>query len=174
MIRIDNIAARVFALLSILIVLALICQPAYAQDAAPVIAQSSIWFDLWSIVQPLVVLLCSIVGPVLVTWISARLISLLKVADEKQQLDIQAKLRQALHDSAANALKFALARSGIAGGSIASVTASAITSAMLRDATKYVEEKNPEALQKLGVTPNALQDIIMSKVADLLPKQPSR
>ena len=124
--------------------------------------------------QPLVVLLGSIVGPVLVTWISARLISLLKVADEKQQLDIQAKLRQALHDSAANALKFALARSGISGGAIASVTGSAVTSAMLHEATKYVEEKNPEALQKLGVTPNALQDIIMSKVPEILIRQAVR
>ncbi len=173
MIRIKMIAARFFALLAILTVLALTLQPVYAQEAAPVIARSSIWFDLWAVVQPLVVLLGSIVGSVLITWISARLISLLKVADEKQQLDIQAKLRQALHDSAANALKFALAQSGISSGMIASVTASAVTSAMLRDATKYVEEKNPEALQKLGVTPNALQDIISSKAADLLGKQPS-
>ena len=107
MIRINMIAARFAALLAILFVLAITLQPAHAQEAAPVIATSSIWFDLWAIIQPLVVLLGSIVGPVLITWISARLISLLKVADEKQQLDIQAKLRQALHDSAANALKFA-------------------------------------------------------------------
>lgn len=168
MIRINMIAARFVAMLALLFVFALTLQPVYAQETAPVIARSSIWFDLWAVVQPLVVLLGSIVGPVLVTWISARLISLLKVADEKQKLDIQAKLRQAIHDSAANALKFAIARSGITGGAIASVTASAVTSAMLRDATKYVEEKNPEALQKLGVTPDALQDIIMSKVPDLL------
>ncbi len=174
MIRIDLIAARFVTLLAFLFVLAFTLQPVYAQEVAPVIAPSSIWFDLWAIVQPLVVLLGSIVGPVLITWISARLISLLKVADEKQQLDIQAKLRQALHDSAANALKFALARAGISGGAIANVTASAVTSAMLLEATKYVEEKNPEALQKLGVTPNALHDIILSKVADLMPKQPSR
>jgi hypothetical protein len=174
MIRIDMIAARFFALLSILVVLASLFQPAYAQDATPVIAPSSIWFDLWSVIQPLVVLLCSIVGPVLVTWISARLISLLKVADEKQQLEIETKLRNALHDSAANALKFALARAGISGGAIAQVTTAAITSVVLREATKYVEEKNPDALQKLGVTPDALQDIIMSKVPDLLRKQPSQ
>jgi len=168
MLRIDMIAARFVALLSFLFVLALTLHPAHAQEAAPVIAPSSIWFELWAIIHPLVVLLGSIVGPVLVTWISERLISLLKVADEKQQLDIQAKLSQALHDSAANALKFAIARSGISSGAIASITASAVTSAMLRDATKYVEEKNPEALQKLGITPNALQDIIMSKVPDIL------
>ena len=173
MIRIDIIAARVVALLSILVVLASLFQPAYAQDAAPVIAPSSIWFDLWSIVQPLVVLLCSIVGPVLVTWIAARLISLLKVADEKQKLDIETKLRNALHDSAANALKFALARAGISGGAIAHVTTAAITSVVLREATKYVEEKNPEALLKLGVTPDALQDIIMSKVSDVMPARPT-
>jgi uncharacterized protein (DUF697 family) len=171
MIRIDIIAARVFALLSILVVLASLFQPAYAQEVAPVIAPSSIWFDLWSIVQPLVLLLCSIVGPVLVTWISARLISLLKVADDRQKLDIETKLRQALHDSAANALKFALARAGVSGGAIAHVTAAAITSVMLHEATKYVEEKNPDALQKLGVTPDALHDIIMSKVPDLMVRQ---
>jgi hypothetical protein len=171
MIRIDLIAARLSALFAILFVLALTLHPAYAQETAPVIARSSIWFDLWAVVQPLVVLLASIVGPVLVTWISARLISLLKVADEKQQLEIEGKLRQALHDSAANALKFALARSGISGGAIASVAASAVSGAMLLEATKYVEEKNPEALQKLGVTPAALQDIIMSKVPDLLARQ---
>jgi hypothetical protein len=170
MIRIDIIAARFFALLSILVVLASLFQPAYAQDAALVIAPSSIWFDLWSIVQPLVVLMCSIVGPVLVTWISARLISLLKVADEKQKLEIETKLRNAVHDSATNALKFALARTGIAGGAITQVTTAAITSVVLHEATKYVEKKNPDALQKLGVTPDALQDIIMSKVPDLLPK----
>jgi hypothetical protein len=174
MIRIDIIAARVFALLTILVVFASLFQPAYAQDAAPVIAPSSIWFDLWSIIQPLVVLLCSIVGPVLVTWISARLISLLKVANEKQQLDIETKLRQALHESAANALKFALARAGVSGGAIAHVTAAAITSGVLREATRYVEEKNPEALQRLGVAPNALQDIIMSKVPDMIADHPSR
>ena len=72
------------------------------------------------------------------TWISARLISLLKVADEKQKLEIESKLRQALHDSAANALKFALARAGVSGGAIAHVTAAALTSVMLREATKQV------------------------------------
>lgn len=173
MLRIDVTAARFSALLSILFVLALTLQPVHAQETAPVIGRSSVWFELWAVVQPLVVLLGSIVGPVLATWISARLISLLKLADEKQQLEIQAKLRQALHDSAANALEFALARSGISGGAFANVTASAVTSTMLREATKYVEEKNPEALQKLGVTSKALQDIIISKVPDLLGKQPS-
>ncbi|CLP96021.1 Uncharacterised protein [Mycobacterium tuberculosis] len=33
---------------------------------------------------------------------------------------------------------------------------------------KYVEEKNPDALAKLGVQPDALRDIILSKVPDLL------
>jgi Mn2+/Fe2+ NRAMP family transporter len=168
MTRISTFIALAFAALCVLFVLVLTFQPALAQEAERVIAPSSVWFDIWSIIQPLVVLLASTVGPVLVTWIAARLISLLKIADEKQKLEIEAKLRQALHDSATNALKFAMARSGISGGVIGNLAGATVTSAVLHEATKYVERKNPDALQKLGVTPDALQDILMSKVPDLL------
>lgn len=144
--------------------LAFVAYPAFAQDAAPVIAPSSIWFDLWSIVQPVVVLLVSTVGPVLVTWISARIISFLKVSDQAKQAEIEAHLRDALHQSAMNALKYAMAKTNIA--------PSMIGATVISEAVKYVEDKNPEALAKLNVHGDALRDIIMSKVPDLMSKLP--
>lgn len=158
--------ARIWYLIAA--VLALTCivgfffAPAWAQDAGPVIAPSSVWYEVWTIVQPIVVLLVSTVGPVLVTWIAARLIALLKVTDEKQRVEIEAKLREALHQSAANAIRFALSKVGLpnVGG--------AINDAVLADAANYVVEKNPEALQKLGVDNKALREIILSKTPEIL------
>lgn len=153
-------------------VLALVClvafffAPAWAQDAGPVIAPSSVWYEVWTIVQPVVVLLVSTVGPILATWIAARLIAFIKVADEKQRVEIEAKLREALHQSAANAIRFALSKAGVPHGVIR--IGGAINDAILAEAAKYVAEKNPEALQKLGVDAKGLEEIILSKLPDLL------
>jgi len=152
------LSIALLCLISVLMVLAAL--PAPAQDVGPLIPRSSVWYDLWSIVQPLIVLLASTVGPVLVTWLAARLLALMKISDEKQRLEIEAKLRDALHQSATNALKFALAKSGVPAG--------AITGAIMGEAVRYVEEKNPDALAKFGVHPVALRDIILSKVPDLV------
>lgn len=155
--------------------LALVClaafffAPAWAQDAEPVIAPSSWLYEVWTIVQPVVVLLVSTVGPVLVTWISARLIELLNVTNEKQRVEIEAKLRDALHQSAANALRFALSKAGVPHGVIQiGGIGGAVNDAVLREAAKYVTDKNPEALQKLGVDGKGLEEIILSKLPDLL------
>ena len=149
------------ALAIIASLLALIALPALAQDAETLIARSSIWFEIWSILQPIVVLLVSTVGPVLVAWIAARLLALMKISDEKQKLELEAKLREALHQSAGNALKYALAKAGLPAGG-------AIGAAVIADALRYVEEKNPDALNKLDVHTEALRDIILSKVPDLV------
>jgi len=150
------------AVMAFTCLVAFVFAPAWAQDAGPVIAPSSIWYEAWTIVQPVVVLLVSTVGPVLVTWIAARLIALLKVTDEKQRVEIEAKLRDALHQSAANALRFALSKAGLpnVGG--------VISDTLLAEAAKYVVEKNPEALQKLGVDAKALDEIILSKLPELI------
>lgn len=148
--------------LAIVCLAAFFLAPAWAQDAEPVIAPSSWLYEVWIIVQPVVVLLVSTVGPVLVTWISARLIELLNVTNEKQRVEIEAKLREALHQSAANAIRFALSKAGLpnVGG--------VINDTILAEASKYVIEKNPEALQKLGVDAKGLEEIILSKLPDLI------
>lgn len=150
------------AVMAFTCLVAFVFAPAWAQDAGTVIAPSSFWYEAWTIVQPVVVLLVSTVGPVLVTWIAARLIALLKVTDEKQRVEIEAKLRDALHQSAANALRFALSKAGLpnVGG--------VISDTLLAEAAKYVVEKNPEALQKLGVDAKALDEIILSKLPELI------
>ncbi|CDN95934.1 hypothetical protein [Agrobacterium tumefaciens] len=149
-------------------VLALVClvafffAPALAQDAGPVIAPSSVWYEVWTIVQPVVVLLVSTVGPVLATWIATKLISLLNVTNEKQRVEIEAKLREALHQSAANAIRFALSKAELPN------VRGVLNDTILAEASKYVIEKNPEALEKLGVDTKGLEEIILSKLPDLL------
>lgn len=136
----------------------------FAQDVGEsAIAPSSMFYDLWTIVQPLVVLLVSTVGPVLVTWIAARLINLLKITDQKQQVELETKLREALHQSAANGLKYAMVRAGVPAG-----VGSMLPDVIVRDAIAYVNEKNSDSLKKLDVHPDALRDIIMSKIPDLI------
>lgn len=137
---------------------------AFAEDGAgSTIAPSSLFYDVWTIVQPLAVLLASTVGPVLVTWIAARLIALLKISDEKQRLEIEKGMRDALHQSAANALKYAMAKAGMP-----PIFNAAVSRDVIADAIAYVHEKNPEALSGLDVHSDALRDIIISKVPDLL------
>lgn len=154
--------------LKILVGLAVVCltafifAPAWAQDAEPVIAPSSALYEVWTIVQPIAVLFVSTVGPVLVTWISARLIALLKVTDEKQRTEIEAKLRDALHQSAMNAIRYAFTKAGMPH------IAGHVSESTLNDAIVYVTEKNPEALQKLGVDRSALKDILLSKIPEVL------
>ncbi len=150
------------AVMAFTCILAFVFAPAWAQDAGPVIAPSSVWYEVWTIVQPIVVLLVSTVGPVLVTWIAARLIALLKVTDEKQRVEIESKLREALHQSAANAIRFALSKARLpnVGG--------VINDTILAEARKYVVEKNPEALEKLGVDGKGLEEIILSKLPGVL------
>lgn len=142
--------------------LAFFASGVWAQDAEPVIAPSSIWYDLWTIVQPVVVLLMSTVGPVLVTWIAARIISLLKITDEKQRVEIEAQLNNALHQSALNAIRFAFTKAGMPS------IAGQMSDTVLNEAISYVTEKNPDALKKLGVDHKALREILLSKIPEVM------
>jgi hypothetical protein len=156
--RIINIFAIALAIVSIG---SFILWPAFAQETGPVIAPSSIWYDLWTIVQPVVVLLVSTVGPALVAWLSVRLIALLDISDEKQRVEIEARLRLALHESAINALKYAVMRTGLP------LAVGNVPGQVLDAAIEYVAQKNPESLERLGVDLSGLQDIIMSKVPEV-------
>lgn len=128
---------------------------------APEIAPNAFLGDVWQIVQPVVTLLVATVGPALVAWIAARVIALLKITDEKQKLEVEEKLRDALHQSAINALLYATSRYDAG-------SPSKVTSSVLSAAVDYVKEKNPDTLKKLGVSDRALSDIITSKVGMLV------
>jgi hypothetical protein len=89
-------------------------------------------------------------------WLVGRLIRLTGVDTEAKRLDVEGKLREALHFAAENGLRFALTRAGMP--AIAQPTADIIADAMF-----YVMNKNPETLDKLGVSISGLEDIIHAK-----------
>lgn len=153
---------KIFGALAFVCIAAFIFAPAWAQDAEPVIAPSSWLYEVWTIVQPIAVLFVSTVGPLLVTWISARLIALLKVTDEKQRAEIEAKMRDALHQSAMNAIRFAFTKAGMPS------VAGQMNDTVLNEAVAYVTDKNPDALKKLGVNNKALRDILLSKIPEVM------
>lgn len=150
------------AVLAVVCLVAFFLSPAWAQDAEPVIAPSSWLYDVWTIIQPIVVLFSSTVLPALATWISFRVASLLKVTDEKQRVEIETNLRNALHQSALNAMKYAFAKAGLP------AIGGVITPGLVAEAVTYVTEKNPDALKKLGVDDRALEEIILSKIPELV------
>jgi hypothetical protein len=134
---------------------------AFAQPAESVIARTSMWFEVWTIVQPLVALFISIVGPVLITWIAGRLIMLLKVTDDAKKLEIEQRLRDALHQSASNAVAYARSR-------LIGTAADFGKEALINAAVEYVREKNSDALTKLKVSDAALADIITAKIGSAI------
>lgn len=98
----------------------------------------NVWLEIF---MPLIsVVLTAIIGVV-----AARVSDWLNLKNEKL-------LRDALHQSAENGLRYALTNG--AGPKSQEVIAAA---------TRYVKNKNPETLKRLGVSDNALTDIIKTK-----------
>ena len=135
-----------------------------------------------SILQPLIEIIISIVGPVIVVWLSTRLANLLRVQDEQKKLEIETTLRDALHKAAENALKFAMTKYGMTGIVPTSNMSQSITQLAL-EATRdnmaankfnaiietavqeYLIPKMPETIDRLKATELDLANIVSSKVA---------
>lgn len=130
--------------------------------------------DLIEILKPLIELLAMTVGPVLVTWISIRLTSALKMTDNAKRVEFEAQLRAALHQAAMNGLKAAASRYG---SHIFDVDGYLRPTAIAQ-AVQYVQEKNPDTLRELNVSGVDLVDIIASKTAAIqaipLPGSPKK
>ena len=136
---------------------------ALAQEAAQppsVIDPSSSLYAIWTIVQPVVTLLVTLFGPIVVGIIVGYLVKLLKITDANQQAALEAQLSSALHQSAANAVKYALGKLGLP-------ATAALSASVLSAAVAYVQDKNAGALSKLGVTEDKLKDIITAKAQDI-------
>ena len=123
----------------------------------------SVLADVWDILQPVIILLISTIGPLLVAWVGARLAMLLKIADDNQRKDLEQKLNAALHQSALNALKFATSKLGIP-----PVTGLDVRSPVIKEAVEYVRSKNPDAVDAFGLDDTSLAEIVMSKVPDVV------
>jgi hypothetical protein len=153
---------RILALFLALILLIFVVPLALAQEAGDSIIDRSSWLHaVWEIVQPLVVLLVSTVGPALVGWISYRLVGLLKISDENAKKEMEAKIRDALHAAALNGLKYAMTRAGLP-------AVGKPTKAMVDTAIDYVRTKSPDTAFQAGVTNDDLAQIILSKAPDVI------
>lgn len=135
---------------------------AYA-DALVTAPAPNILVEVWAIVQPLVVLFLSIVAPALVTWLAVRLAGLLKISDANAQKELEAKIRTALHAAALNGLKFAMTRAGLP-----SVVPGVLPPTVIAEAIGYVRTKSPDTAAQAGVGDRDLEQIILSKVPDVL------
>lgn len=121
-----------------------------------------ILLEILSVVRPLIELLVMVLGPVFVTWLAAKLAATLKITDEKAKADLEAKLRDALHQSAENGLRLALQKFG--GGKAVSMDT------IVTLAKEYVRQNNPETLAGLGVSADMLDSILVAKLPQVLAK----
>lgn len=135
----------------------------FAQQTGETAVAANSWLhDFWLVIQPIVTTLAVTLGPVIATVISAQIIRLLNIQNEEKRKQVEEQIRNALHQAAANGLKFALARSGII------LRPGDIVSPDIMDmAIDYVKTKNPDTAKQAGVDRDALTEIILSKVPDL-------
>lgn len=135
--------------------------PAFAQDTA-VVSQSSWLSGVWEIVQPIAAVLATIVGPAIAAFIAGQLIKLLGITDKNAQLEVEKKVRDALHNSALNAVKYAVAKRV---GPLGDLVKGHIPADLIQTAVDYVRSKNPDAAA--GVDDDNLVEIILSKMIDV-------
>ncbi|CAN7329303.1 hypothetical protein LJR231_001803 [Phyllobacterium sp. LjRoot231] len=126
-----------------------------------IIPPTSFLFDVWEIVQPIAVVLGTTVGPIIGLWIAKQVITLLNITEATKSQELEDRLREALHASAMNALKYAAAKAGLP------PVALAATSSAVRDAITYIKTKNPDAIDAFGLSDKALQEIILSKLPEV-------
>ena len=96
----------------------------------------------------------NIMAPVLSVLVTIAAGMIAKKANTWLGLKNEKLLRDALHASAENGIKYAVAR-GYGPGAVTTLAAAA----------EYVKQKNPDTLRKLRVSDEALKDIIRTKTA---------
>jgi hypothetical protein len=122
---------------------------------------TSFLWALWSVLQPIILVLASTVGTALAAVISAQLVRWLNIKSKNERADLEGNLRNALHQSAENGIN--LAKVQLSKAAVESVSNKAINVAI-----DYVKQKNPAAVRKLKVSDAALADIVKSKIGRLL------
>lgn len=127
--------------------------------------------DIWSVIFPIVQLLIITAGPILVTWLVARISALLQINSDAARAEFEKNLRDALHQSATNALKL------ITSKLMTTMGREAVPLAQSIDANRdllieYVMKRNPEAVEYFKLNPKGIMDIIQSKIPDLFSAGP--
>lgn len=135
-------------------------------DSEPVVDERSWLYGVWTVVQPIVVVLMTAIAPViaaLVTGLLVKLFNLAGINDENARLSLEAKLRTALHEAAINAVKYAVARKV----GLPDMITGAVPKEVIDVAIEYIRSKNPDTAKALGVNDADLTQIILSKIVDV-------
>ena len=119
--------------------------------------------DLLGIIAPMVLVFISTVGPVYMTVLAQKAVSFMNIRNDAERLEVEEKFRQALHDSAWNAVNYALGKLGIDAEKL-TLGGSTTQIALVREALAYVKEKNPDAITALAVDDRKLADIVIGKL----------
>jgi len=125
--------------------------------SAPAFAQSEIVAEgLYTIVQPYLMAVVSVVATAIVGWLA-------ELLRRKFSLDIEASHREALQTALANGAGLLL---GKLGGTLAGKTLD-LKSAVLAEAVNYVLQSVPDAVRHFGVTPEAIAEKISAKLSQM-------
>lgn len=151
---------RYLALLGGLIVVVLATASALAQDGAP----GGFIRSIWDVLQPTVLAIVSVVGPAVGLWIAGQIVRLLNIQSEDKRLAAEAKIRDALHASAMNAVKYAATELGW----LPKLGDIIPPEQLLELAAGYVRSKNPDTAEKAKVDDAGLREILLGKVPDLM------
>lgn len=133
-----------------------------------------------TVMKPLFELFITIVGPVIITWLSAKAAVWLDIKNQDQKADLEAKIRFALHEAAERALTFAMAKYGLKIGTdnlSESLSYLAVRAGRGEDAAiekvgnivdaavnEYLKPKMTGTIAKLGASDADLADIVMAKI----------
>lgn len=151
---------RFFTLLGALLLLVITVPLALSQDLSE---SPSILRDIWEILKPLVVVLVSTVGSVLIPVVAFRLVGFLGIKNENEAKALEAKVRDALHQSAENALKYALFKLNVV-----PTMNQDLPKAVIETAIDYVKSKNPDTAAEAKVDEKDLTEIILSKAPNII------
>lgn len=119
--------------------------------------------ELYGVLSPLIQLAVMTLGPILVSYLSVRLVSVLNVKEEKDKVELEKAIRDAIHASAQNAWLFALKKAGLSFTDLKAANDIQLVEA-LKLAKGYVKDKNPDGLDKIGITDKQLEDILVTKL----------
>lgn len=136
--------------------------------------------ELGAVVWPLISLFITLVGAAIVPFLAGRLIKRLGIENADKKAEVEAKLREALHQSGQNALMFALSKAGYASPlSVSNLVhnapldpkVKAKLDAVVQSAVKdYLIPKMPGTIKKTKASETDLEDIVISKLFGLTEK----
>lgn len=154
--------------LLILVSLLLAASAALAQSPVSVtVTEPSFTQTLWANVQGPLTALLSAVLIAAASWLAVKVNTFFNVTNAAQQKQNEVIIRNILHDAAWSAVKYASQKTGV---TIEELQAPGMPpQKFINAAVDYIHSKNPDASK--GITAENLEEIVVSKVPDLIAQQ---